>query len=367
MLGAGGTAGGSWSEKILSLLLFYCSNLFFFKGSNTGVGGTTAHDAQRWLRSIGVSSLPAALRLYKEIWGKSKTIWKDKSITKRSDSDLVAKKKKDDDYSKSTSTTTSSSSSSSNTSETDAPLAYQQKKEQLGWMEYFLDLSKKGAAILKIAAVVSGIINVFPQTIIKWSVIWNIVVMVEESIYDRKHQDFQREEAERQQMLAQLEFENTPWGKIVKWFRERLQWLRMKLLGNIDKKTKEDPKTLRASDSSFSSLDEKAREHVRHAKQLLKTGKRESVTDDMLWGLFQILFVFVFSSDGGTSSALFNYLHYSATNMTKWQGVGTAWMIFLLTVIEEAVLNPKLSGEEKLKKAGWIAAVAVTTGKLVFF
>ena len=60
-----------------------------------------------------------------------------------------------------------------------------------------------------------------------------IVVVVEESIYDRKHEDFQREEVERQRMLAQLEFEKTTWGKIVKWFRERLNWLRSKLLGDM--------------------------------------------------------------------------------------------------------------------------------------
>jgi hypothetical protein len=91
------------------------------------------------------------------------------------------------------------------------------------------------------------------------------------------------------------------------------------------------------------------------------------VTDDILWGLFQISFVFIFSSDGGTDSALFNYLQYSATHMTKWQAVGTAWMVFLLTVVEEAVLNPNLNGEEKLKKAGKITLFGIATGKLLFF
>ena len=336
-------------------MLFYFSN-WFFKGSS-------GHDAQRWLRSIGVSSLPTAMRLYKEIWGKSKTIWKEK--TQRSNSDLLSKKKKDDDFK-------TSSESSIKSSDSDIPAAHSQKKEQLGWMEYFLDLSKKAAAILKIAAVVSGIINVFPREIIKWSVIWNVVVVVEESIYDRKHEDFQREEVERQQMLAQLEFEKTTWGKIVKWFRERLNWLRFKLLGDMrgskGKKAKAKATTdhLKSSNSSSTSLDS-AREHVKHAKRLLKTGKRESVTDDILWGLFQISLVFVFSSDGGTDSALLNHLHYSATNISKWQALGTAWMIFLLTVIEEAALNPNLNGEEKLKKAGKIALVGVTTGKLLFF
>jgi hypothetical protein len=125
-------------------------------------------------------------------------------------------------------------------------------------------------------------------------------------------------------------------------------------------------KVLKTSDSSSTSLDS-AREHVKHAKRLLNTGKRESVTDDILWGLFQISFVFIFSSDGGTDSALFNYLQYSATHMTKWQAVGTAWMVFLLTVVEEAVLNPNLNGEEKLKKAGKITLFGIATGKLLFF
>jgi hypothetical protein len=47
-------------------------------------------------------------------------------------------------------------------------------------------------------------------------------------------------------------------------------------------------KVLKTSDSSSTSLDS-AREHVKHAKRLLNTGKRESVTDDILWVYFKFL------------------------------------------------------------------------------
>jgi hypothetical protein len=77
------------------------------------------------------------------------------------------------------------------------------------------------------------------------------------------------------------------------------------------------------------------------------SGKRESAVDDIAWGAFQMAFVY--------------------WDWTNRQAIGTAWILFLLTVIEDAWLNPNLSKEEKWRKASWIGVVAIGTGKLLFF
>lgn len=88
----------------------------------------------------------------------------------------------------------------------------------------------------------------------------------------------------------------------------------------------------------------KAQKVLKRTKSILK-GKRDSSTDDIIWGVFQASFVLL--------------------DQTIGKALAYAWLLFLLTVLEEAVFNPKLSKEQRLKRFCWILATGYFSGKLV--
>ena len=73
-------------------------------------------------------------------------------------------------------------------------------------------------------------------------------------------------------------------------------------------------------------------------------GQRDSALDDILWGVFQVSMVFF---DAG-----------------RWKAIGHAWMVFLLRVLEEALLDDKLNSKQKLRR---LLVVAYVSGRLVFY
>ena len=88
----------------------------------------------------------------------------------------------------------------------------------------------------------------------------------------------------------------------------------------------------------------KAQSAVKRTKSIIK-GKRDSATDDIIWGVFQSSFVLL--------------------DQTIGKALAYAWLLFLLTILEEAILNPKLNKEQRLKRLGWIVITGYYSGRLV--
>ena len=88
----------------------------------------------------------------------------------------------------------------------------------------------------------------------------------------------------------------------------------------------------------------KAQSAVKKTKSIIK-GKRDSATDDIIWGVFQASFVLL--------------------DQTIGKALAYAWLLFLLTILEEALLNPKLKKEQRLKRLLWIMATGYFSGRLV--
>ena len=52
-------------------------------------------------------------------------------------------------------------------------------------------------------------------------------------------------------------------------------------------------------------------------------------------------------------------------DQTIGKALAYAWLLFLLTILEEAILNPKLNKEQRLKRLGWIIITGYYSGRLV--
>lgn len=100
----------------------------------------------------------------------------------------------------------------------------------------------------------------------------------------------------------------------------------------------------KAETTSPVSKTAKAQSAVKKTKSIIK-GKRDSATDDIIWGVFQAFFVLL--------------------DQTIGKALAHAWLLFLLTILEEALLNPKLNKEQRLKRLLWIIATGYFSGRLV--
>ncbi|KAG7345859.1 hypothetical protein IV203_038806 [Nitzschia inconspicua] len=362
----------TWGDKIVSLILFYGSYLFLGK-----------------IRSIGVSNLPMAIRLLISMMGK-----KSNSLTNSKGKDNVTSEmscsnhKTDDKIRTVGSTTTNATNNLTNPSSWD-------------------DVCHKVWTYLQASSVVSGLFNIYPYVIIKWNAMFHIVLVVKESMEHRyatqlEHQRIIREREEKRQRM--LDF----WRRwlprfLFEWIFLRKQRKTTKQQNNdkgddeaatpaspvkagtsmststststgkrfvgLRKRNKEMPAaetictktssssieatslsstTTTSSSSSISPpfIKEEIRQHVQKAK-LVVQGHRESNMDDIIWGFLQIAFIY--------------------NDWTHWQTCVVAWLVFLLTVLEEAVLDPSLSSKQKWRKAVWIGAMAAGSGKLAFF
>jgi hypothetical protein len=344
--------------------LFYSSYLFLGK-----------------LRSIGVSNLPMAIRV---ILSKSTTIKSStgkesvrNSSSNRSSKDRSLQNRTDghqglDDKTATPSTTTTTTSST------------------ISWDE----LCNQVWTYLQASSVLSGLLNVYPHVVIKWNAMFHIVLVVKESIEHRYATQLEKErlarerEAKRQSIL---QF----WRRWLPKFLFEWIFLRKEKTKLNDHKpvstattttnsitsnpasrqpssfvgaatsatgflrqrkttsTASTSSTSLSSSSSFPSSstpslpsNQEIRHHIQKAK-LVVQGQRESAIDDLIWGALQIALIYY--------------------DWTHWQTLVMAWMIFLLTVLEEAWLDESLTSEKKWRKAMWIAAAAIATGKLAFF
>lgn len=177
-----------------------------------------------------------------------------------------------------------------------------------------------GVGIFQSSVVVAGLFNKWPS-IIRINAIWSIVNAVRDSIDARKE-----EEQQQQDKIKQTGEKSSVSGTIKNFF----------FSSRKQPEKEEEKKT---------SAEEMAQQGVMKAKSIL-AGKRDSATDDIIWGVIQISFVFF--------------------NQTYLQAVGHAWMIFLLTILEEAVFNPKLDKKQKGKRVVWVVITGYMTDKLVY-
>jgi hypothetical protein len=168
------------------------------------------------------------------------------------------------------------------------------------------------------SVVVSGLFNKWPS-IIQVNAIWNIVNAVKESIDARK-------EEEENDNIKQTEEKPSVSRTIKNFFFS--------------------PSQKEPQEKTILSAEETAQQGVKRAKSIL-AGKRDSATDDVVWGVLQISFVFF--------------------NQTYFQAVGHAWMVFLLTILEDAVFNPKLDKKQKSKRLICVVISGYMTGKLVYW
>ena len=177
-------------------------------------------------------------------------------------------------------------------------------------------------AFFQLAAVISGISNCWPL-IIQMNVVVDVIWAVKESIEARK---LSLEEAKRQALLERQN-ETT----LQEWWKH--MWKRLiRRLRRIEQKPEEDN-----FDDKYWQLEK--------AKALL-SGKRESAADDILWGCFQVSLVFF--------------------DVGRWKAIGHAWMLFLIHVMEEALLNDSLTWTQKRNKLVWLTGTAYLSGRIVF-
>lgn len=113
------------------------------------------------------------------------------------------------------------------------------------------------------------------------------------------------------------------------------------------RKSSTDSETKSNCTNQDETVEEKSKRKKTVAKaQALLAGKRESSMDDIIWGVFQIaLVVFDFG---------------------RWQAIGHAWIVFLLHVLEETMLNDKLNRKQKTRKFVYLTITAYISGRLIY-
>lgn len=194
---------------------------------------------------------------------------------------------------------------------------------------YQKGLLKYAEGALLTIVVAAGFLNKWHH-LIKANAVLNIAMGVKESIDTR---NMKVEEAKR---LAEQR-KHMPVSKIRQFFRkikERLlQWRNKVFRIKKPKEEEEDPK-------------KKKKQLVVNKAKALLAGRRDSATDDILWGVFQVSLVF-----------------FDAGNM---RAMGHAAMVFLLHAFEETFLNDELTWKQKRNKIIWLAMTGYMSGKFFF-
>jgi hypothetical protein len=181
--------------------------------------------------------------------------------------------------------------------------------------------------------VTAGVFSIWPD-LIQLNAILNIAMGVKESIdaRNKKLMEESQQQAEQPQAKTRRSLTN-----LVEGVRARIF-----------------PSPPPQHQDSSSSVDEK--EDVRSSVTLklakakaLLAGKRDSAFDDIVWGVFHV------------SSAIFN--------VGRMKAIGHAWLVFLIHLVEETVLNDEITWKQKQKrnKMIWLIVLAYISGRLLFF
>lgn len=366
-----------------------------------------AEDAEKYLRSIGIAhSIPCVWKNWNVIFDRLQLI-------------LLRLRRSSSSLSTSSTTRTTPTTATTPTRTTtkdfekisqDDPVIFPERYELTKIQMFLKVLQHFDTWVQLLTLVLSGIFNIGSTHFVRVSVITSICKQVCESIYQRKHLVVLAKEQLLKEKRRREQLQKTVWGRIqlkikiwIENLRDFFKWMLLlptnataETTTNVNHNGREEKKqvirkdttsssssTFASSSSSSSSIktnDSRHRHHVQHAKRLL-TGHRDSVLDDILVGVVQIVTVCVLAAieDNNNGRNLQNntdtmsWLSWIVQNLlwivltSKWKTIGLSWMVFLLTLLENDVLfNNDLSTSQKLRKVSWIAFVGFTSGKYVF-
>lgn len=191
-----------------------------------------------------------------------------------------------------------------------------QETDKKQWYKYAVGLFQS-------SVVISGLLNRWP-ILIKVNAGWNIGLAVKESIDARK----ERESTEKSSNDHHADRKS-----LSRYVKDFFFFGTSKAQQEGDKPADEDKNLT------------KTQQTLKKAKSIL-SGKRDSAIDDIIWGVLQVSFVFF--------------------NQSNLQAIGHAWMVFLLTILDEAVFNPRLDSNQKMKQVAWVSFVGYMSGKLIY-
>jgi hypothetical protein len=331
------TVLSDWLDKLVSGFLYLASSLVFkFRRSSYGN-----------VRALGISNLPTAVRL------------------------LFAGGRKDEKK-----TTTKNGSDDKKYSNSAAAVPVEDVTD-------IRSLLYPIWSTLQILSVPSAFLNIHPTNIMKASAIFNIVLVVEESIsqryqtqkeYERQLQEKQEKELQRRQYWkAQLP---RCFYKLI--FERRTKGENVTATSSVTTATAKTTTTTTTtvppmkqsstvsstvSSSEISSLSTTTTSSSNTTTPIIiittkdvvleKTKKivqgqqhRQSNIDDVLWGLIQCIMIF------------------HDVNM-YYHTLLVSWVLLLIRILEDVVMNPRLTKKQKYTKAFWILLVAVGSGKLL--
>lgn len=205
-------------------------------------------------------------------------------------------------------------------------------------------------SMAQLLCVVSGIFDWYPDIIVKGTVIFRILLSVQDSVQTRPIKEQQEEMRQKRKQKQQLESAQF-WRFILPRFLWK--WLGFekavaRATGTITPKTSERHET--EKDNKKSDLAQK----VHTTKQVIQ-GRRETAVDDLIWGAIEIAYV--------------------AFDVTHKQAIGTAFMVYLCTLLENVLTTSPYSRsgnvpEKKQKiqwfKLVWISLCVYFTGRWCF-
>jgi DNA uptake protein ComE-like DNA-binding protein len=309
----------TWSDKILiqiiSVLMFMVSNVWY---------------GHRRIRSIGISNFPLSFALFCKY---SKPFARIQSLDKRKKYDL----KTDDDV------------------------------DDLIFVRTCLLWS-----IMQFICVISGLFDWYCDVIIKGSIIFHIMLTVSDSI--RQRPILQMEEELKKRRKQKLQLESAYFWKFLLPKPIFILFGYQKVMNDHATNSKPLPlpmpmkSTVTDDDDTvhLNKLNEKQKEELQKKLKIAKNvvkGKRETATEDLIWGVIQIAYV--------------------GFDVTHKQAIGTAFICYLCTLLEDYALiilssnsdSDSNSNDNKTKKKNkkinwfklvWILICVYITGKLFF-
>lgn len=204
-------------------------------------------------------------------------------------------------------------------------------------------------SVAQLVCVGSGVLNLYPHVIVKGALVFHILMTVQDSIETRP-MVLHQEELKRKRK-EKLQLESALFWKFL------LPYVLWKLLGYqavVDKATdrKQKQKGQKDKDSTADNpkqgiQPEKLIRKVRITKNVV-SGKRETAVEDLIWGGLQIAYVVL--------------------DWTEKQAIGTAFMVYLCTLLEDVLLvavesqqggadgdddDPAAKKKKKPKKINW--------------
>mmetsp|Transcript_26040 Transcript_26040/g.53519 ORF Transcript_26040/g.53519 Transcript_26040/m.53519 type:complete len:318 (-) Transcript_26040:1351-2304(-) len=194
-------------------------------------------------------------------------------------------------------------------------------------------------SVIQIVCAVSGLFDWYPSVVVKSALVFHILLTVQDSIETRP-MALRREELRRKRN-EKLRLESALFWK---FFLPAFFWKWMGYKTIVDAATKSSASSKNGSSSSKNNdpndsppkMQEKLLEKVKVTKNVA-TGQRETAVEDLIWGAVQIAHV-VF-------------------DLTHKQAIGTAFLVYLCTLLEDVLLSTAVSIERnnknERKKINW--------------